>query len=81
MNTNTRKTLQHGDKVTALGLSFSIDRILYQDFFGSVPPAPGSDFWGFDCEFIDTKGNYHHWKQNEDNGTAYRWNGRQWEVI
>ena len=80
MERNT-KTLQHGDKVTALGFSFTIDKILYQDFYGEVPPSPCSDWWGFDCEFTDTKGNYHHWKQNQDKGNAFRWNGREWRVI
>ena len=66
------KTLQHGDKVTTLGYSFVIDMVLYQDFF---------DEYGFDCEFIDTKGNYHHWKQEQDNGNAYRWNGKDWGIV
>ena len=77
----TTKTLQHGDKITAFGLSFVIDRVIYQDFFGDVPPSSKSDFWGFDCEFIDTKGNYRHWKQNQDGGTVYRWNGKDWGGI
>ena len=75
------KILQHGDKVTALGLTFTIDRILFCEFWGDAPEYPGSDWWGFDCEFVDTKGNYHHWKQNQDKGHAYRWNGKEWEVI
>lgn len=79
--TRNAKTLQHGDKVTALGLSFTIDRVLSQDYFGDAPPSPYSDFWGFDCEFIDTKGQYHHWKQNQDSGAAYRWNGRNWKEV
>lgn len=75
------KTLQHGDKVTALGLSFVIDSIIFQEFWGDAPEYPGSDWWGFDCEFIDTKGNYHHWKQNQDKGSVCRWNGKEWRVI
>lgn len=69
----------HGDKITALGLSFVVDLVLYQDYYGSRSDvSPRSDCWGYDAEFIDTKGNYHHWKQNQDQGQAARWNGRAW---
>ena len=80
MERNT-KTLRHGDKVTALGLSFTIDHVLTCDFYGDAPLSPYSDFWGGDCEFIDTKGKYHHWKQNQDKGIVERWNGKRWRLI
>ena len=78
---NSTRSINHGDKITAMGLSFTVDRILYQDHFGDRPPVPGSDCWGYDVEFIDTHGNYHPWKQNQDGGTASRWNGRSWQPI
>jgi len=71
--------VQYGDKVTAYGQSFTVDRILYQDYYGSRSDvSPASDCWGYDVEFIDTHGQYHHWKQNQDQGQAARWNGRAW---
>lgn len=74
-------SIMHGDKITALGLSFVVDNILFQDYYGSRTDAhPCSDCWGYDAEFIDTKGNYHHWKQNQDLGQAARWNGRAWQA-
>ena len=60
-----------GDKISALGLSFTVDRILYQEYLCGA----------FDCEFIDTKGNYHHWKQEFDGGNVNRWNGKQFVAI
>lgn len=72
----------HGDRITAHGLSFVADRILYQDYFGSRADAlPCSDCWGYDVEFIDTKGRYHHWKQNQDGGQVARWNGHSWQAF
>ena len=61
-----------GDKITAYGLTFTVKHILYQEFWFKD---------GYDCEFIDPKGNYHHWKQWEDNGNLLRWNGKQFSVI
>lgn len=77
----SNRKLQHGDRITALGITCTIDRILYLDHFGDRPPAPGSDMWGYDVELIDTRGNYRHWKQNQDGGAAFRWNGRAWQPI
>ena len=46
-----------GDKVRACGITVTIDRILYQDHWRD-----------WDIEFIDTAGNYRHWKQYFDGG-------------
>ena len=46
-----------GDKIRACGIIVTIDRILYQDFWRD-----------WDIEFIDTDGNYRHWKQYFDKG-------------
>lgn len=63
--------IEHGDRVTALGMTFTVDKILYQDCCGGT----------WDIEFIDPRGAYHHWKQNLDGGTAARWNGRTWAPL
>lgn len=74
-----RKQIEHGDRISALGQSFVVDEILYQDYFGSrADAAPGSDWFGYDIEFTDPQGRYHHWKQNQDLGQAARWDGRSW---
>lgn len=71
--------IQHGDRITAYGVTFTVEKILYQEYWGDrKDERPRSDFWGYDCEFIDTDGQYHHWEQNLDCGTAARWNGRCW---
>lgn len=49
-----------GARVTALGMTFEIAEVIgnfewYSD-------------WGFNIEFLDPKGNYHHWKQWDDGG-------------
>ena len=48
-----------GDKVTACGHTYTIAKILFQGYW---------DRYGWDIEFIDSKGNYHHWKQEQDGG-------------
>lgn len=68
---NEKKVL-HGDKVTAMGFTFTVNEVLYQEYWNDD---------GFDCEFTDNKGNYHHWKQWEDKGNLLRWNGREYQVI
>lgn len=78
---NKSRELKHGDRVSALGITCTIADVLYQDHFGDRPDAPGSDCWGYDVEFTDTHGAYHHWKQNQDGGSAFRWNGRTWAAI
>ena len=62
-----------GDVIRSGYLSYTVDKILYQDWFGpreAVPPC--SDWWGYDVEFIDDNGYYHHWKQNIDGGDVIR---------
>ena len=48
-----------GDRVRALGMEFEVDRVLHSEYW---------DRYGWDVEFIDTHGRYHHWKQEEDGG-------------
>ena len=55
--------IQIGDSITAQGYTFKVSKILYQDFW---------DRFGYDVEFLDDKGRYHHWKQSEDGGTVIR---------
>lgn len=52
-------TANTGDKVECMGMVVEIGKILYQDFW---PP------YGWDIEFLDTRGWYHHWKQWDDGG-------------
>lgn len=54
-----------GDKIRALGQTIVIYRILYQEY----SDLPG---WGWDIEFLDPTGGYHHWKQSEDGGQLLR---------
>lgn len=49
-----------GDQIKACGEFVTIKKILYQDYWES------KDLW--DIEFIDSKGNYRHWKQSYDGG-------------
>ena len=78
---NKDREIIRGDRVSALGVTYTVKEVLYQDHFGDHPAAPGSDFWGYDIEFTDTSGAYHHWKQNQDGGSAFRWDGRAWSPI
>lgn len=49
-----------GDVISAMGLSFTVWSILYQDQCGGT----------YDVEFIDDQDRYHHWKQDQDGGTV-----------
>ena len=48
-----------GAVITALGETVTIERVIYQF----------KERDGWDIEFVDTKGNYRHWKQWDDGGT------------
>lgn len=62
-----------GDRISAYGLTFTVNKILYQDYYGPREAVhPCSDCWGYDIEFTDNLGNYHHWKQNQDGGFLTR---------
>ena len=65
--------VRKGDKICALGITVTIEKVLYWDCFDDE----------YDVEFIDTAGNYRHWKQWEDGGflikktsRAYDWYGQ-----
>ena len=51
-------TVSVGDTITALGYSFTVGQIIYQDYFDG----------NYDVEFLDINGNYHHWKSEFDGG-------------
>ena len=57
------KRIEVGDIISALGHAFTVAKIMYQDYW---------DRFGFDCEFLDDLGNYHHWKQWDDGGDVIR---------
>ena len=62
------KKLEVGDKISAQGYTFEIAEIISQDYWGDyIEDNPDWD-WGFYCEFLDPKGNYHYWKQQFDGG-------------
>lgn len=47
-----------GDKITALGYTFEVAQIMYQDYYQGC----------WDVEFLDPRGGYHHWKSIYDGG-------------
>jgi hypothetical protein len=47
-----------GDKITALGYTFEVAKIIYQDCFNC----------NYDVAFPDPRGGYHHWKSEFDGG-------------
>ena len=47
-----------GDSITALGYTFEVGKIIYQDCFDG----------NYDVEFLDSHGGYHHWKSEFDGG-------------
>ena len=67
-----RKLIKPGDVITAYGYKFQVRTVLYQDYYGDRKDAGTSDCWGYDVEFKDTDGKYHHWKQNMDGGSLFR---------
>ena len=69
---NSFKPIRRGDKIHAMGVTYVVDEILYQDYNGDRDQAGGGDCWGYDVEFVDMDGIYHHWKQNQDYGEVIR---------
>lgn len=65
------REIHPGEKISALGYTFTVGEILFQDYYGPRVDAGASDCWGYDVEFKDINGRYHHWKQNQDHG--YLW--------
>ena len=63
--------IEPGHRITAHGCTFTVQDILFQDYYGDRDVAGASDCWGLDVEFRDDRGRYHHWKQNQDHG--YVW--------
>ena len=53
-----------GDAVEVNNKSYIVAKILHQEFWES------RNEW--DIEFIDVRGNYHHWKQGFDGGRLIR---------
>lgn len=47
-----------GDSITALGFTFEVGEIIYQDCYKG----------NYDVEFLDPRGDYHHWKSEFDGG-------------
>jgi hypothetical protein len=47
-----------GDIITALGHTFEVAQIIYQDCYQG----------NYDVEFLDPRGGYHHWKSEFDGG-------------
>ena len=54
--------IQVGDSISALGFTFEVAKIMYQDFYDGQ----------WDVEFLDPKGGYHHWKSEFDGGKIIR---------
>ena len=59
------RPIQSGDLITAQGHTYEIEVILYQDHFEEE---------GWFCEFRDTLGKLHYWKQYIDGGKLIRRN-------
>lgn len=51
-----------GDKISALGYTFEVGQIIYQDYYAG----------NWDIEFLDTDGGYHHWKSEFDGGRVIK---------
>lgn len=47
-----------GDSISALGFTFEVSEIIYQDCFDGY----------YDVQFLDPSGSYHHWKSEFDGG-------------
>lgn len=75
------REIKPGDKISALGYTFTVGKVLYMEYFGPRDEAGASDCWGYDVEFTDTAGRYHHWKQNQDHGYAMRGDERHGYIV
>ena len=51
-----------GDSISALGYTFEVGKIIYQDCFNN----------NYDLEFLDPDGGYHYWKSEFDGGRIIR---------
>lgn len=60
MDNNTK--IFPGDQISAMGHTFSVWSILYQDHIDGM----------YDVEFIDDQDRYHHWKECFDGGQVIR---------
>lgn len=65
------RKVRKGDRIHCMGITVTIQKVFYYDWW---------ETW--DIEFIDTEGNYRHWKQAYDGGEffprqrrAYDWYG------
>ena len=56
-----------GDAITALGHTYTVGKIIYQDCFDG----------NYDVEFLDPSGGYHHWKSEFDEGHIIPNNGEE----
>lgn len=68
-----RNRARKGYCIACMGVTVTIEKILFQDFYKD-----------WDIEFIDTEGNYRHWKQSIDGGKlipkskrAFDWYGTE----
>ena len=58
------KIIEVGDKITALGCTYTVSKVLSQEYFPESGKIP--EWWN--VEFYDKNGNYHHWKNEFDGG-------------
>lgn len=75
---HNRPMIEVGDKIWALDRTFEVKEVLDCEYLGDRPIDTEVklhdefnfyytvDEWGYDCEFIDTNGGYHSWKQQRD---------------
>ena len=55
-----------GDKKCCMGITCIVKEVCFSIYWGN-----GTD-GGYDCEIIDTNGNYRSWKQRIDGGKLYK---------
>lgn len=54
-----------GDSICALGHTYKVGHIIYQDCYDG----------NYDVEFLDSTGGYHHWKSQFDGGHVIKKEG------